>query len=540
MIVGASPALTRAELVGLALLWAFAGPVVFLYFAAAAGFGVTSAAAAAITAVGATALGIGGWSAADPQRDRGDLAVLLGTITVTIGYLLWLGWPSLLPPGSGPDLTHHLLLVDYIERLGSPLTDDVARLGEMASYTPGVHLLAVASGSLLGVPGFFTIYAVVVSSVALKFGIFSLVLLRLGSTERARIPLAAAGTAWLFLLPAFTIDSFAHDSFLAQVVAELFGVAMFWAVVAWAQRPSAWPAAVFGVAGMATFLTWPVWTGPMLAALPLVMLLQRATPRAARWRHFAVAVGPVLLVAAFHTVSRTAALPILATSGAVPQPSLAAIGWTLPLLAAPGLVLATSTAAGRAACAVALGLAAQAGALWLLARHSGAATPYMALKMGYLAVYPSIALAVIALGHLPRPRAWAWLAALFAIGGAVAHATTTHYTAPTVSADLWRAGTWARSNLPADNVDYLVRDEYTAYWLHLAVLGNSRSASRSMDDDTYLTEPSFARWIIDADAPRYAIGKFSALPREIRDRSRVIQQFGDAVVIERMPPDPAR
>jgi hypothetical protein len=109
-----------------------------------------------------------------------------------------------------------------------------------------------------------------------------------------------------------------------------------------------------------------------------------------------------------------------------------------------------------------------------------------------------------------------------------------------VSADLWRAGTWARSNLPADNVDYLVRDEYTAYWLHLAVLGNSRSASRSMDDDTYLTEPSFARWIIDADAPRYAIGKFSALPREIRDRSRVIQQFGDAVVIERMPPDPAR
>ncbi len=39
MIVGASPALTRAELVGLALLWAFAGPVVFLYFAAAAGFG---------------------------------------------------------------------------------------------------------------------------------------------------------------------------------------------------------------------------------------------------------------------------------------------------------------------------------------------------------------------------------------------------------------------------------------------------------------------------------------------------------------------
>jgi hypothetical protein len=34
-------------------------------------------------------------------------------------WLLWLAWPHLLPISGGSDLTHHLLLVDYIERSGA-------------------------------------------------------------------------------------------------------------------------------------------------------------------------------------------------------------------------------------------------------------------------------------------------------------------------------------------------------------------------------------------------------------------------------------
>jgi hypothetical protein len=399
-------------------------------------------------------------------------------------------------------------------------------------------MLAVASGSVLGVSGFFTVYPVVAFSVALKLGLFALLVLRLDARDQVRVPLAVAATAWWMLLSAFTIDSFSADSFLAQVVAELFAVAMLWAMVVWSQRPSVWSVAIFGLAGMATFLTWPMWIGPMLVALTLVMLVHRETPPAMKGRHFVIAVAPVLVVAAIHLAGRTAALSIVATSGAVPQPSLASIGWVLPLLAVPGLVVATKTPAGRVIAALALGLAAQAGALWFLARQSGATTPYMALKMGHLAVYPLTAAAVLTLARLPRAHVWARLAALLAIGFALAHVPTRDRPVPTVAKDLWQAGMWAREHLPADDIDYLVRNEYTAYWLHLAVLGNSRADLRSMNDDTYLTAPSFARWIADAeaDARRYAVARASVLPREIRERTRVLRQFGDAVIIERMAP----
>ena len=105
-----------------------------------------------------------------------------------------------------------------------------------------------------------------------------------------------------------------------------------------------------------------------------------------------------------------------------------------------------------------------------------------------------------------------------------------------VDTDLYDAGLWTRDHLPAACVDYLVANEYTAYWLHLAVLGNERMTERSADDDLYLTAPSFARWVQDTASPRYAIAKQSVLPAEIRERTRVLYQRGDATVIERQGP----
>ncbi len=77
-----------------------------------------------------------------------------------------------------------------------------------------------------------------------------------------------------------------------------------------------------------------------------------------------------------------------------------------------------------------------------------------------------------------------------------------------MSNDLWAAGRWARA-CPPDCVDYLVGNEYTAYWLHLAVLGNSR-ASRSRSD-TFLTEPSFGRWLVPGQ-PALTSSNASARP----------------------------
>jgi hypothetical protein len=443
--------------------------------------------------------------------------------------------PALLPPGSGPDLTHHLLLIDYIERHGTLVHDADAwqSLGEMAYYTPGVHILSVLAATFGGSHGFFTIYPVVAASVALKFGFFALVVLRLLDRVRSRVPIAIAGTALLYYASDFTIDSFAHDSFLAQVVAELFALVMLWALIAWAERPTVLAVAIFGMSGAAAFLTWPLWVGPLVVALALTAAVRADMPAARRLRDVAIAVGPVVVVAALHTTGRANAVAIVGTSGAVAQPSAALLGWWLPPLALVGLALAIRKRRDPVLICVVAGLAAQTGALWWAARSSGAATPYMAIKMTYLAIYPLIAAATFAVATFIRWPVVAWLLAGVLWVGAAQHLASLEPPGPTVSADLWAAGMWTRDHLPPDCIDYLVGNEYTAYWLHLAMLGNPRMAERSANNDLYLPQPSFARWIVGDSGPPYAIVKMSVLPVEIRDRTRVLQRFGDAAVVER-------
>ena len=62
--------------------------------------------------------------------------------------------PDFLPTGSGPDLVHHLALIEYIQEHWR-LVHDVRLseyLGEMVDYTPGLHLLvALAAAWIPGV-----------------------------------------------------------------------------------------------------------------------------------------------------------------------------------------------------------------------------------------------------------------------------------------------------------------------------------------------------------------------------------------------------
>ena len=50
------------------------------------------------------------------RRGLADLAAWAGVVLVLLAWILQLAWPALLPTGRGSDLTHHLLLTDYIER----------------------------------------------------------------------------------------------------------------------------------------------------------------------------------------------------------------------------------------------------------------------------------------------------------------------------------------------------------------------------------------------------------------------------------------
>ena len=66
---------------------------------------------------------IGGFASAlalarQPDEGRAPMvawAVVAGAI---VAALVWITWPELLPPGGASDLTHHLMLVDVIERTG--------------------------------------------------------------------------------------------------------------------------------------------------------------------------------------------------------------------------------------------------------------------------------------------------------------------------------------------------------------------------------------------------------------------------------------
>ena len=177
---------------------------------------------------------------------------------------------------------------------------------------------------------------------------------------------------------------------------------MWLALVLWERRPSAVAAALFGIAGVGVFLTWPVWIGPPVLVLLGLALTRGDFPRATRWRYLAAALGPIALVAALHAAGRGESVAIVQTGGAAFWPSAARFGLPLLLLAVAGTVTALSSGPGRVTVVLLAAVALQGLALFVVARVSGADSPYMALKMPHLAIYPMAALAAVALASVWR------------------------------------------------------------------------------------------------------------------------------------------
>ena len=222
--LAASAVTLLASVIAVGYLWARGGrvsPFAMLGFAAATGIVIAFALFRRAT------------------RETGALVACVTLLILLTGWLLWLGRPTLLPPGGGGDLTHHLQLVDYLERHWQlPDESQAGALGEMAHYTPGVHLMAALAGAWTGTDGLHAIYALLAFSVALKAVLVLLIALRLIPVGPARVPLALTAVVLLLLPQAYFLSSFLHDSFLAQAFAELFAVAMWWALVVWDEEPS--------------------------------------------------------------------------------------------------------------------------------------------------------------------------------------------------------------------------------------------------------------------------------------------------------------
>jgi hypothetical protein len=235
-------------------------------------------------------------------------------------------------------------------------------------------------------------------------------------------------------------------------------------------------------------------------------------------------------VIAVHVAGRLQWLAYSGTSGDAPWPSPSTIGWPFVVLAGIGAIVMVRgperAAPHRPTIVFLAAIATQAIALVVVASSRGATTPYLALKMMYLAIYPlSVAAALV----VPRRR-WTW--ALVA-AGVVLIGMQRPRSVGLAHESTYRAGVWARDNLPPACIDYLVADGDTGAWLHLAVLRNPRTTRRMEDPDTFEPKKAIERWIYPAGLP-YAIAEdFNALPRDIRTNVDVLARFDPAAVVKR-------
>ncbi len=423
-------------------------------------------------------------------RKVSELAGWLLIVTLFLGWLLWLAWPALLPPGRGPDLTHHLLLVDFIERnqrlpFGLGLE---GAMGEMAHYTPGLHLLAVLAGAWTGTDGFRAIYFVVSLSVALTLGFVFLIAIRVLPATPARMPIALASVVLGAGVRVYVADAFVHDSFLAQAISALFAVTLWWAITAWHDEPSPPLTAVVSVATVGVFLTWPVWIGPPLLALLVLVLTRQEWPWRSRLKTLLVSLAPVAVAVIVHVAGSARWAQLVRSSGAALTPSTATLGWLFPVLALLGIPVAFTNRRARSTLLMLAAIAAQALVLDVMAKSIGSETPYMALKMMYLAVYPLAVLAAIAMGKgleiiggSARVVAWAACAAVAVMTVRPMLAATRP--SAVVSRDFYDAGQWVRANVGTTCVDYLVEDlrPRTGFtWLYSAIRARLSEAPRSI------------------------------------------------------------
>lgn len=483
------------------------------------------------------------------QVPRGDLAAFVATVLGVLSALLWLGWPELLPTGGGSDLTHHLQLIDFIDRHGrlARTAADAALVGNMINYTPGSHLLASMAGAWMRTDGLHAVYPVVAFSVAVKAGLLLLIVRRTVGT-RFGAATGVASVLLLFLPYDYFIGSFARFSFLAQVVSETFAVAMWLALVLWDDRPSLAAAALFAVAGVGVFLTWPVWIGPPVLVLLVLVVVRGDVSRRDRLRGLACALGPIGFVAILHAAGRGESVAIVQSGGSAFWPAVSRFTWPFLLLVAAGGIIAVRDRSSRVTLLLLAAVAAQTVALLVVWRVSGADSPYMALKMPHLAIYPMAALGGLAvsgaLGVAARlaealvsgPRLktrWAdgaaWAAVAAGIVWVASSVSATPRAAPAITEDTYQAGRWAREHAQPDCIEYLVPQDATSYWLHLAVLGNPSQPPPGTPVPVYIYRDAVSRWITGTSHP-VAIADLSAIPREAREDMDVLARFGHIAV----------
>ena len=382
------PPLIGAEAAAASAATLLASAIVSAYLADRIGFTIAPPAILAVSLAATAATFV--WLRRRAARDRPALLLFIAIVAVAFAGLLWLAWPELLPTGSGPDLVHHLALIGYIEQHWR-LVHDVRLsefLGEMVDYTPGFHLLAALVSAWIPGDALHVVYAVVAATVALKAGFVYVIARRLVPAGAARNPFAVAAVLLLLAPRVYSIGSFTEQSYLAQVVSELFAVAALWAIVVWDETSWSGALTLFAVFGAACFLTWPVWIGPLLVALAWVAIVHKSGTLIARATPLLAAAVPIGAVAALHATGHMGGWRMAGTGGFAIAPTLQTVPWPFALASVAGVAAAARRRDTRIVPVLVAAIAVQSAALVVAARWSHAANPYLAVKMFYLAIYP--------------------------------------------------------------------------------------------------------------------------------------------------------
>ncbi len=547
------PSVTRAEALAAALVLAPACVIISAYTCDRLGLSFTPALMLVpLMTAGALTLWTL-WPSAD--ADAVAFATWAALVIGVFAWLMWLARPWWLPLGSGPDLTHHLQLIRYLdEHWHLPREPGIEGfLGEMTFYTPGSHILASLAGAWSGSSGLHALHALVAYATALKVGLVALIARRTMRPSVPRDALSVVAALSLFAAHTYFLGSFMRYSFVAQIVAELFMLFAWWALTVWNHEPRLRWVAMFAIASAALFLTWPILFGPPMLLLGLVLLLPRTMAIRQRALHAVAAAALPLIYAAVFIVGRTAWVQMAGVAGEASRPAVSVYGWPFIACSTAGLVLALTRPRTRVTALMALAILAEAAALaWLAQRQHH--VPYMAQKTFYALLFVQAAAVGCVLDEAwntgqplaqrlsPRltamSHAAAWIVALVTLalaGRSVAAARKTIRLQPAISHPLELAGEWARAQVPPLCVEYLVDDDETAYWLHLAVLGNRRISARTGDDDTYRLTPALVRWLTPGGLP-YGIADLPAIPRGVREEFDIVASFDTAAVVRRRGP----
>ena len=463
---------------------------------------------------------------------------LTSVAAAAFAYAMWFASPAFLPVTNGPDVVHHLQLVRVIQATGR-LPHDAALspyLLEMMGYTPGAHILAAASASLLSADPLQLVYLIAAVFVAIKMATtYALARRIIGPPVGTVAALAAPLLA--FSASVYALGAFVQFFFFSQVVSEAFALGMLLALVRWRQLGEDRDLVAIAACACGVVLAWPVWIVPAGATAAIGILTARPSRRRP-WAVLLATLAPAALFAGVHQVTHRGAAAILTSSGAVTAPSVAAFGVAFVVLATAGAMFAVRERAARPVCVFVAVTLAAAGGLAVLAARAGSASLYMPFKMMYLVVAPAAALGALALARLASmlPLASARARLIAPALPLIAAILVTSGRLPvrrvqgSLSLPARDVGVWARGHVPPACIDYFSRYWLTGYWLHLDVLGNPRLSDR-MRQETFDFPDVAAKWIEGRGLPYAIVEDMQAIPREIRPEMAPLYRSGPFVLV---------